>query len=172
MNGLQLRFLRCLHDAGAPCVVIGGFAIRALGIDRTTTDLDVVTSTEHAVQTHAGLALFSTQLGELLTPEQLALPKKRIEIPSQHGKEVDVLTSVGNLRFADLYARRFDVHTKDVDVPFASAADQLAIKRISLASAEKDIAVGVAPEELPRAEAARNKDRADIMLLELHIRRS
>ena len=40
MNGFQLRFLRCMRDAGAPCLVIGGFAIRSLGIERTTLDLD------------------------------------------------------------------------------------------------------------------------------------
>ena len=89
--------------------------------------------------------LFDSKFGAVLTVQQLALPKKRIEIPSQHGKEIDLLTSVDDgLSFAVLYARRVDVHANDVDVPFACAVNQLTIKRISLASVEKDIAAGVA----------------------------
>lgn len=64
------------------------------------------------------------------------------------------------------------VSVGQVDVTFAAAEDQLTIKRLSLESVEKDIAAGVAPHELPRAEAARDKDRADIALLELVIRHS
>ena len=81
---------------------------------------------------------------------------------------MDLLTAVVDLTFADLYTRRFDVRARDVDVPLASAAAQLT----SLASVEKDIAAGARREELPRAEADRPKDQADITLLDLYTRHS
>ena len=171
MNGLQLRLLRCMQDAEAPYLVIGGFAIRALGIDRATVDLDIVTSTVdvHAAATYAALIMFDARFAGNFKPGQLALRDKRIVIPSQHGKEVDLLTSVGDFDFDDLAARKFVVQAKGIDIAFASAADQLAIKRVSLAAVEKDIAAGVPAHKVKDAHAAREKDIRDITLLEGHL---
>ena len=124
MNGLQLRLLRCLHDANAPFLVIGGFAIRALGSERQTVDVDLIVSTAHAVQTLAGIAAFSPGVAAPLTVAQLELRNKRVMLESQRGHEGDILTSVGELDFEELYARRYIVQFNGLAVTFASAVDR------------------------------------------------
>ena len=148
--------------------------MRGLGLNRVTSDLDVVTSIQEAdaAATYQALVAFDHRIEQAFGPEVLTQRNKKVPIQSQYGVEVDVLTSVGDFDFWDLYSRRFVTAVDDVEVAFASAADQLAIKRTSAGAIDKDIASGKIPaEQLPQAQAALDKDRADIARLELHLRR-
>lgn len=91
-----------MRDANAPYLVIGGQALRALGVDRATHDLDIITSTldADAAATHRALLAFDQRFN--ITAEQLTVRNRKVPISSQHGVEVDLLTSVGDLEFADL----------------------------------------------------------------------
>lgn len=134
-----------------------------------THDLDILVSTEptHAEATYRGLLAFDARIGGVFGADALMVRNRRVPIHSQRGHEADILTSVGDMQFDDLYGRRHEAAVGDLTVSHACAADQLAMKEVSAQSVRRDIESGtLPPEQLAAARRVLQRDEEDIAILQ------
>ncbi len=110
---------RELNDRGASYIVIGGFAIRAAGYDRTTMDVDLLIEASLANE-----ALVVSALATL--PDQAILEMKPGEVSAytvvRVGDEfvVDLMASASGIKYTEA---ALDVEYHEIDgvrIPFAS----------------------------------------------------
>lgn len=170
MTPLQRKFLERLNARGVRFVVIGGQAMRWLGYNRQTFDLDLLVETAGEMAPRLLATLHDIGLAEDISPESLARPKVRIPIPSEQRKEIDVLTSLDGLEFDDVFARGSTVRAGALEARVASAPDLLTMKLTSEARIAGDLEAGNVPDQhRPTAEAALRRDRLDIAMLRLQL---
>lgn len=133
-----------LSAAGAEYLVVGGFAIAAHVIPRSTGDIDlwVRPQPENAQRVWNGLASFGAPIGNL-TPADFARPGFFFQIGVVPVR-IDILTEVDGLTFEEAWSEREYLNFEGVVVPFISRKHLLVNKKAS----------------------GRPKDLADVVLLE------
>lgn len=163
----QVRFIRDLNVSGARFMVIGGKAIQALGLPRKTVDLDIWVS-------HAGTspdqmwAVLRGLIGERADEyrEKLRYSNVRLCIPYPEQPDIDILTSVGELEFDDVYRNSSPLmlHGHAVRVP--CIADLIRTKEVVIRSTQEQISTGrLASRALRAAQSSVRRDQEDIEAL-------
>lgn len=167
LSVFQKTFLIALNKAGARYLLIGGRAMQALGIKRSTHDLDVWVSHTGLTpnQVHAALyKLAKTDADRMLAP--LGEPGRRIAIPTPERPDIDILTSVGDLDFDQVLAASRDLKLDTISVCVPSTADLIRTKQVAIDSAQERIANGDwKGQALVQAQQKIAIDRADIDLI-------
>lgn len=168
LNKQQMRFLRSMDDAGVKYLVIGGWALRAHGVDRQTHDLDVWVgrSDGNPERIHKVLrGMCGPVADRFLGP--LHEPLKRLAMPDAANPEIDILTSIGDLDFDAVYAASHMANIGTMPIRVPSAADLLRTKQVAIASTQERIDKAEwHGRELHQAELQMAKDQADINLMQ------
>jgi hypothetical protein len=102
------ELLRCLNEAGAEYLIVGGYAVMKYSEPRFTKDLDiwVGSSPENAAKLYRALAKFGAPLeNDKITPETFAQDDVVYQIGVAPVR-IDILTHVTGLRFADAWPHR------------------------------------------------------------------
>jgi predicted nucleotidyltransferase len=152
-----VKLCRALNEAGAHYVVVGGFAIRAAGFSRTTSDIDLLVETgpENEARVIQGLMSLPDQAVREIKPgevEEYGVVRVADEIL------VDLMRSGCDVRYADARPDASVVEVDGVPIPFASP---LTLWKMKQTHREKDIpdrlflrqllaAQGIQVEEAPR----------------------
>jgi hypothetical protein len=133
-----------LSAAGAEYLVVGGFAIAAHVIPRSTFDIDIWIrpDPENAQRVWNALASFGAPIGNV-TRDDLARPGFFYQIGVAPVR-IDILTEIDGITFDEGWQEREHLNFEGVVVPFISMRHLLANKRAS----------------------GRPKDLADIALIE------
>jgi hypothetical protein len=129
MNTKQISVLAAFAAAKVEFAVVGGVAVNAHGYSRTTNDLDVfIRPTEEnaraAYGALVGLKVAMADLGplDLLDDEQ----NVRFGPDEDH---VDVLASIGEMPFDQVWRNRVHQEVDGLFIPFISKADLIENKR-------------------------------------------
>lgn len=129
MNPRQLALLSALLHGKVEFAIVGGVAVIAHGYVRMTADLDIfirptVENAEATLQTllKLGLPLQDRE------PMDLLLDEEHLRFPWEGG-HVDILSSIGEMRFEQVWSGRVDVDVDGVIVPFISKADLIENKK-------------------------------------------
>ncbi|WP_342051326.1 MULTISPECIES: hypothetical protein [unclassified Cupriavidus] len=168
LNEQQIRFLRSMDDAGVQYLVIGGWALRAHGVDRRTHDLDVWVSRsgdnpERILTVLRGMC--GPGADRFLGP--LHEPLKRLAMPDSANPEIDILTSIGDLDFDAVYAASHMATVGTMLIRVPNAADLLRTKLVAIASIQERINSGEWDgNDLVQAELQKAKDQVDIDLMQ------
>jgi len=126
---MQISLLAAFAEAGIEYAVVGGVAVNAHGYVRATHDLDVFIrpTMENAQAAFAalrtlGVSLDGLEAADLLDDEQ----NLRFGPPEDH---VDILASIGDMPFDQVWRNRIDVEIDGVSVSFISKEDLIENKR-------------------------------------------
>jgi hypothetical protein len=125
------EFLRLLSEHQVEYLLIGGYAVSYHGYPRSTADMDIwiETSPSNAQKIIAALEAFG--FGETgISPDPFLLPDQ-ITRMGVRPLQIEILTTISGLNFADAYARRVVDVIEEVPVSLISAADLKANKRAS-----------------------------------------
>jgi len=164
LNAFQKHVLMALNRAGARYLVIGGWAMQALGIDCKTHDLDLWVSHTgyNPNQVHAALhRLAGPSADRMLAP--LGEPGKRVTLPTMEKPDIDILTSVGDLDFDLVYSASLELELGSTTVRVPSTEDLIRTKEAAIDSVRERIANGDwAGQALIQAERKMAIDTTDI----------
>lgn len=116
-------FLRLLNAHKVRYLVVGGYAVAFHGYPRYTGDLDIFveSSRENAAALLAVYRDFGLDV-PWLKIELFTTPDNVIRF-GREPLQLDVLTGIAGLSFADAYVRRVETPLGDLAVPFISCAD-------------------------------------------------
>ena len=137
MIGNHTRVYKCLNAHDVRYLVVGGTAAIIYGVPRATLDVDLFV--ERTLTNAARLldALKDADFGtaHLTTPE--AVVENQVTIFDDYF-ELDAITELAGVGFAEAWQRREVMQIQDVPVPFIALADLIAAK--AAAGREKDLA--------------------------------
>lgn len=146
----QVSLFAALLAAGVEYAVVGGVAVNAHGFVRNTRDLDIfIRPTEDNAQaTFRALAALGAPLGNLHFTDLLA-EDAQYQLQTEHGR-IDLLTSIGEMPFDQVWRNRVDAEIDGVTVHFISKQDLIENKRqvarlIDLADVEQ---LELVPEQI------------------------
>ena len=129
MNEKQISLLAAFLAAGVEFAVVGGVAVNAHGYLRATNDLDLfIRPTEENAHLawraleSIGAPLQGTEPADLLDDES----NLRFGPQEDH---IDILASIGEMTFDQVWRNRMDADVFGLTVPFISKADLIANKR-------------------------------------------
>ena len=129
MNERQISLLAAFLAGGVDCVVVGGVAVNAHGYVRATNDLDVfIRPTEEnaraafAALLALGVPLDGLEASDLLDDEE----NLRFGPEEDH---IDLLASIGEMAFDQVWRNRRKVEVDGVWGSFISKADLIENKR-------------------------------------------
>ena len=125
----QVSLFAALLEAGAEYAVVGGVAVNAHGFVRNTRDLDVFfrPSMENAEAVFRALKALGAPL-EGVDASDLLSDDGQFQIETEHGR-IDLLPSIGEMTFEQVWRNRVDAVVDGVTVHFISKADLLENKR-------------------------------------------
>lgn len=167
----QGSLIQSLDEGRARYLVIGGMAVQLHGVDRKTIDLDIWTAPTRENAAIVARALCSIA-GEsaLRFEDRLSHPNVRIALPTPSDAEIDVLTSVGNLDFDDMYARSV-VIAGDTPLRTLSILDLIESKRVGMEATQRQIETGeLQGLALAQAQIVFKRDQSDIDQLAARVR--
>lgn len=150
LTDYQKKLIYAMNLAGAEYLVIGGVAIRAHGLMRTTRDIDLLigpTIKNANLLNPIFVRRFQFQEGH--TPAKLTELGKML---TDKEKGIDILTSIDGFDFASAYARSCTLTIDGCRMRVPSIPDLIETKKASLASGND--------------ANAHRKDAADIHMLE------
>ena len=129
MNSKQISLLRAFLAAGVDFVVVGGVAVNAHGYVRATNDLDLFIrpSEDNARVAFRALQDLGVSL-EGLEPADLLSDYDNLRFGPQED-HIDILASIGEMSFDQVWKNRIDVLMEGLRVPFMSKADLVENKR-------------------------------------------
>jgi hypothetical protein len=129
MNEKQISLLAAFAAAGVEFAVVGGVAVNAHGYVRATHDLDIfIRPTEENARAafealrELGVPLEGLQPSDLLEDEE----NLRFGPDEDH---IDILASIGEMDFDQVWRNRMETMVGGVAVPFISKADLIENKR-------------------------------------------
>lgn len=151
----QVGLFAALFEARAEYAVVGGVAVNAHGFLRSTRDLDVFfrPTVENAAAVFRALQALGASL-EGLDATDLLSDGSHYQIETEFGR-IDLLASIGEMSFEQVWRNRLDEIIDGVTVHFISKQDLIENKRqvgrlIDLADAERLERIGeVARLDLP-----------------------
>ena len=136
LSEAQCNLLALLDREGVRFLVIGGYAVRAHGVDRPTKDIDLWLSCSRQNAKRAGRALSrygSTPQGRW--EDIISTPNRRLAYPREGpDHQGDLLTSVGDLDFDAVYVRSLKIRLCGGRFRMPNRDDLIAIKKISAES--------------------------------------
>ncbi|MDG0024936.1 hypothetical protein [Trinickia sp. Y13] len=166
LPNMQGPFARELARSGARFLVIGGKALQSVGMERETVDLDIWVARDEKTVERVFATLKKVCGAPDIFLERLRSENVRVAIPSEHNPEIDILTSIGDLSFDEVYGAANEVTWQLTALRVPSVGDQIRIKEIAVASTEARIVAGewidAGVEEARRVIA---RDRQDIDFL-------
>ena len=129
MNSRQIGLFAALHEKGAEYAVVGGVAVQAYGYIRATLDLNLFIrpSRENAQRVFEALQGLGVPLGGLDADDLLDDEQNLRFGPAED--HVDILASIGEMSFEQVWRNRMEADLGQVVVPFISRADLLENKR-------------------------------------------
>lgn len=163
---VQAQFMDALNKYREQFLVIGGKAIQAYGLPRATSDLDIWVSTGRNNPTHIMGAMASCDTpatAEIL--QRLCCANNRLSIPDPYRPEIDILTSIGNLAFEEVYGRASSQFWRNHHYKVPSIPDLIETKKAAVQRTEQDLANGLRERNVGEAQEWLARDRADIELL-------
>ena len=123
MNEKQISLLAAFAAARVEYAVVGGVAVNAHGYVRATNDLDIfirptVENARAAFEALLGLGvgLEGMEPGDLLSEED----NLRFGPAEDH---IDILASIGEMAFDQVWRNRVEIPVQGISVPFISKAD-------------------------------------------------
>ena len=129
MNLKQISLLAAFAAAGVEYAVVGGVAVNMHGYARATNDLDLfIRPTEENAQAafnaliELGVPLQGLGPNDLLDDEE----NLRFGPDEDH---IDILASIGEMPFDQVWRNRIEAEMEGVMVPFISKADLILNKR-------------------------------------------
>ena len=167
MTPIQLDILKQFRRLRIRYMVVGGQAMRAHGIERQTSDLDLWVARDRA--NAIALTTFMHRVQNLPPLERLQQPNFKFTVGDPARPEVDILTSVaGDPEFNDTVTRCQRLMLDTRRVPVIGVADLIKIKEASATKMESE-AVDPALVEADRAQAVGTaaKERRDIVFLQM-----
>lgn len=137
-----MSLFAALLASGVEYAVVGGVAVNAHGFVRNTRDLDVfIRPTEQNAQaTFRALAALGAPL-EGMDHTDLLADDAHYQLHTEYGR-IDILSSIGEMPFAQVWRNRVDAEIDGVTVHFICKSDLIENKRqvgrlIDLADAEQ-----------------------------------
>ncbi len=138
----QVGFFAALLAHRAEFVVVGGVAVNAHGFVRNTRDLDVFLrpTVENAGAVFRALSGLGAPLAGMDATD-LLMDDAHYQLETEQGR-IDLLSSIGEMRFDQVWRNRISVEIDGVAIPFISVDDLIENKRqvgrlIDLAEAEQ-----------------------------------
>lgn len=129
MNEKQISLLAAFLAAKVEYAVVGGVAVNAHGYVRATNDLDIfIRPTEDNAR-----AVFNALLAlgvplEGLTPSDLLNDEENLRFgPAED--HIDILPSIGEMTFDQVWRNRIETTVAGLSVPFISKSDLIENKR-------------------------------------------
>ena len=124
------EFLRLLSDHHVKYLLIGGYAVSYHGYPRSTADMDIWIETSPRMHRRSWrLCRHSDSVRPALDPIRFSYPTRS---PDGHSPlQIEILTTISGLDFAEAYARRVVDVIEEVPVSLISAADLKTNKRAS-----------------------------------------
>jgi len=129
MNTKQISLLAAFTAARVEFVVVGGLAVIFYGYERVTRDMDIfIRPTEENARTafralqQMGVPLDGLEPADLLADYE----NVRLGPESDH---IDVLPSIGEMSFEQVWSNRVEAEVGGVVVPFISKKDLIANKQ-------------------------------------------
>lgn len=129
MNKQQISLLAAFAAAKVEYAVVGGVAVNAHGYARATNDLDIFIrpTEENARAAYDALASLGVPLGGV-EPNDLLDEEENVRFgPAED--HVDILPSIGEMPFEQVWRNRVETEVEGVAVPVISKADLIANKR-------------------------------------------
>lgn len=166
LTKMQSFFVKDLAMSGARFLLIGGKAMQAVGIARETADIDIWIDRDEETGDHVFAILKKFGDAPDVFRERIRHPNIRAPIPSEQNPEIDILTSIGDLVFDEIYRSGRDIQWQSNVLRVPRVDDLIRIKEVAIVSTEERIARGewdAAGMEVARRGIAR--DRQDIDLL-------
>ena len=130
----QLQFLEALSRNRAQCVVIGGYAMRYYGHDRSAKDLDLLVG--HDLQNGRRLLAALKEVGDVnLDDAQQVLSKPKFQV---RWHDVEMITSIDGLEFKAVVSRAVTVLIRNINQLVASKEDLLTSKLVAAREEDTD----------------------------------
>ena len=129
MNEKQTLLLAAFLAANVDYAVVGGVAVNAHGYVRATNDLDIFIrpTEENARAAFEALRTLGIPLGEL-QPTDLLSDQDNLRFgPAED--HIDILASIGEMPFDQVWRNRIETLVEGLPVPFISKADLIENKR-------------------------------------------
>jgi len=150
----QLSLFAAFAAASVDYVVVGGVAVNAHGFIRNTRDLDIFIrpTVENAEATFQALLDLGAPLDGLSSTDLLN-DEEHYQLLTEHG-HIDILTSIGEMGFDQVWRNRVETEIDGITVRFISKSDLIENKRqvgrlIDLADVEQ---LTLGPESEPTDE--------------------
>jgi hypothetical protein len=123
MNEKQISLLAAFLAAGVEYAVVGGVAVNAHGYVRATNDLDIfIRPTEdNARAAFLALLALGVPLGEL-QPADLLDDQENLRF-GPDDDHTDILASIGEMSFDQVWRNRVETVVQGISVPFISKQD-------------------------------------------------
>jgi hypothetical protein len=129
MNEKQISLLAAFAAAGVEFAVVGGLAVNAHGYARATHDLDIfIRPTEENARAAFDALLALGVPMEGLGPADLLNDEENLRFGPEED-HIDVLSSIGEMGFDQVWRNRVEAVVEGVPVPFISKADLMENKR-------------------------------------------
>jgi hypothetical protein len=129
MNEKQISLLAAFAAAKVEYAVVGGVAVNAHGYARATHDLDLfIRKTEENARAAFGALLAVGAPLEGLEPGDLLDDEENLRFGPEED-HVDILASIGEMPFEQVWRNRIEAEVAGLRVPFISKADLIANKR-------------------------------------------
>jgi hypothetical protein len=129
MNEKQISLLAAFAAAKVEFAVVGGIAVNLHGYVRATNDLDIFIrpSVENARLAFQALLAIGIPL-QGLEPDDLLDDEENLRFGPEED-HIDILSSIGELTFDQVWRNRIETEIEGLSVPFISLADLIANKR-------------------------------------------
>jgi hypothetical protein len=129
MNKKQISLLAAFVAAKVEFAVVGGVAVNAHGYVRATNDLDIFIrpTEENAHAAFNALLALGVPL-EGLEPGDLLDEEKNLRFGPEED-HIDILASIGEMPFDQVWRNRVETEVEGLSVPFISKSDLIENKR-------------------------------------------
>jgi len=129
MNEKQISLLAAFTAAGVEFAVVGGVAVNTHGYVRATHDLDIfIRPTEENARVAFGALLALGVPLEGLEPADLLSDSENLRFGPEED-HIDILASIGEMNFDQVWRNRVETMVDGVMVPFISKADLMENKQ-------------------------------------------
>jgi hypothetical protein len=150
MNSKQISLLAAFAAAGVEFAIVGGLAVNAYGYARATHDLDIfIRPTEENARAAFGALLALGIPLEGLEPGDLLDDEENLRFGPEED-HIDILASIGEMTFDQVWRNRVEASVDGLSVPFISKADLMENKR--QVGRLRDLADVEELEQIPDAE--------------------
>ena len=129
MNSRQISLLAAFAAAKVEYAVVGGVAVNAHGYVRATNDLDIfIRPTEENARAAFNALLALGVPVEGLKPGDLLDDQENIRFGPEED-HIDILASIGEMPFDQVWRNRIETEVDGLSVPFISKLDLIENKR-------------------------------------------